>query len=64
MKRLIPYIAFLCFTGYTLISGLPVIAGGCSYHKNKSVKINCAEDDTECQIEKNENFDLKKTVKS
>ena len=26
MKRIIPYIAFLCLTGFTTTSGLPVIA--------------------------------------
>ena len=50
MKRLIPYIAFACLTGFTATSGLPVMAGGCSSHMNKKAEIKCAEDDTECQL--------------
>ena len=47
MKRLFPYIAFACLTGFTATTGLPVIAGGCSSHMNKKAEIKCAEDDTE-----------------
>ena len=64
MKRLIPYITFACLTGFTATSGLPVMAGACSSHMNKKVDIKCAEDDTECQIEKTEKFDLKDSLKS
>lgn len=64
MKRLIPYIAFACLTGFTATSGLPVIAGGCSNHMNKKAEIKCADDDTECKNEKAEKFDLNKTVRS
>ena len=64
MKRLIPYIAFACLTGFTATSGLPVIAGSCSSHMNKKVEFKCAEDDTECQIDKAEKFDLKDSLKS
>ena len=64
MKKFIPYIAFACLTGFTATNGLPVMAGGCSSHMNKTAKIKCAEDDTECQTEKAEKFDLKETVKS
>ena len=64
MKRLTPYIAFACLTGFTAINGLPVIAGGCSTQKNKIVEIKCAEDDTECQTEKAEKFELNKTLRS
>ena len=35
MKRLFPYIAFACLTGFTVTTGLPVMAGGCSSHMNK-----------------------------
>ena len=62
MKRLIPYIAFACLTGFTATNGLPVMAGGCSSHINKKVEIKCAEDDTECQTDKAEKFELNKTV--
>jgi len=34
MKRLFPYIAFECLTGFTASPVLPVIAGGCSSHMN------------------------------
>tara|TARA_B100000886_G_scaffold329418_1_gene278756 strand:- start:284 stop:478 length:195 start_codon:yes stop_codon:yes gene_type:complete len=64
MKRFFPYIAFACLTGFTAITGLPVMAGGCSSHMNKKTEIKCAIDDTECQIEKAEEFDLKESLKS
>ena len=64
MKRLIPYIAFACLTGFTATSGLPVMAGACSSHMNKKAEIACAENDTECQAEKASKFDLKDSLKS
>ena len=64
MRRIIPYIAFLCLTGFTATSGLPVMAGGCNSQMNKKAEIECAKNDTECQIEKAEKFELNKTVKS
>ncbi len=64
MKRLIPYIAFVCLTGFTATSGLPVMSGGCSSHMNKKAEIKCAEDDTECQSEKAKNFESNKTARS
>ena len=64
MKRFIPYIAFICLTGFTASSGLPVMAGGCSSHMNKKVEIKCPEDDTKCQTEKAEKLKLNKTVRS
>ena len=64
MKRLIPYIAFACLTGFTATSGLPVMAGGCNSKMNKKEEIKCAEDDTECQTEKAEKFELNKTIRS
>ena len=64
MKRLIPYIAFACLTGFTATSGLPVIANGCSNHMNKKAEIKCAEDDIKCQTEKAEKYRLNKIVRS
>ena len=64
MKRLFPYIAFACLTSFTATTGLQVMAGGCSSHMNKKAEIKCAEDDTECQIEKAEKFDLEDSLKS
>ena len=64
MKRFLPYIVFACLTGFTATNGLPVVAGGCSSHMNKNAEIKCAEDDTECQTEKAEKFDLKDSLKS
>ena len=64
MKRLIPYVAFAFLTGFTATTGLPVMAGGCSSYMNKKAEIKCAEDDTECQTEKAEKFDLKDSLKS
>ena len=64
MKRLFPYIAFACLTSFTAITGLPVMAGGCSSHMNKKAEIKCVQDDTECQTKKAEKFDLKDSLKS
>ena len=64
MKKLIPYIAFACLTGFTAISDLPVMAGGCNSHMNKKAEIKCAKNDTECQTEKTEKFELNKTLSS
>ena len=64
MKKLIPHIAFACLTGLTTTTVLPVMAAGCSSHMNQKAEIKCAEDDTECPIEKTEEFELNKTVRS
>ena len=64
MKRLFPYIAFACLTGFTASTGLPVMAGSCSSPMNKKAEIKCVEDDIECQIEKTEKFDLRDSLKS
>ena len=64
MKRLFPYIAFVCLTSFTATNGLPVMAGGCSSHMNKKAEIKCAGDDTECINENAEKFDLKDSLKS
>ena len=64
MKRLIPYIAFACLTGFTATTGLSVMAGGCSSDMNKEAEIKCAENDTDCQAEKASKFDLKDSLKS
>ena len=64
MKKLIPYIAFACLTGFTATSGLPVLAGSCNSHVEKKSEIKCAEDGPECQIEKAAKVDIEKTVKS
>ena len=64
MKRLIPFIAFACLTGFTATSGLPVMASGCSSDINKITKVKCAEDDAKCQTEKAEKYGLNKTVRS
>ena len=64
MRRLFPYLAFVCLTGFTATTGLPVMAGGCSSNMNKKAEIKCAENDTECQTEKAEKFDVKDSLKS
>ena len=64
MKKIIPYIALLCLTGFTTTSGFPVMAGGCNNHMNKKAEIECTKDDTECQTEKAEKFELSKTIRS
>ena len=64
MKKIIPYITFFCLTGFTTTNGLPLMAGGCSNHMNNKAEIKCVEEETECQTEKAENFELNKTVRS
>ena len=64
MKRLIPYIAFACLTGFTATSGLPVMASGCSSDIIEMTEVKCAEDDIKCQTEKAEKYGLKNTVRS
>ena len=64
MRKIIPYIAFLCLTGFTATCGLPVMAGGCNNHRNKKAEIECTENDTECQTQKAEKFELNKTIRS
>ena len=64
MKRLFPNITFACLIGFTVTTGLPVMAGGCSSQMNKKAEIKCPEDDTECQIEKAEKLNLKDSLKS
>ena len=64
MKRIIPYIAFFCLTGFTATRGLPLMAGSCSSHMNIKADIKCTEDDTECQTEKAEKIELNKTIRS
>ena len=64
MRKIIPYIAFFCLTGFTATNGISVLAGGCNSHMIKKAKIKCAEDDTKCQKEKAKKFELSKTVRS
>ena len=64
MKRVIPYLTFLCLTGLTTKNGLPVMAGGCNSHMNNKAEIKCAEDDIECQNEKAEKYGLIKTERT
>ena len=64
MKKLFPYIAFACLTGFTAASGLPIMASGCSSNTSKKAEIKCAKDDSECQTKKAEKFELKKTLRS
>tara|TARA_Y100000589_G_scaffold242210_1_gene229803 strand:- start:668 stop:862 length:195 start_codon:yes stop_codon:yes gene_type:complete len=59
MKKFIPYLAFVCIAGLTVTSGLPVTAGGCSSHKNKTVEKECNKDDKECKLEQSEVLSLK-----
>ena len=64
MGKVVPYIALFCLTGFTATSGLPLMAGNCSGHINKKADIKCAEEDTECQTEKAEKFELNKSIRS
>ena len=64
MKKLLPFITFACLTASSAISGLPLIAGGCSNHRNKATEIKCDKDDKECQKKNTEKFDLNQALKS
>ena len=64
MKKLFPFLAFTCLTAFSVTSGLPLMAGGCSSHRNKASEIKCDKDDKECQIKNTENFDLNQAIKS
>ena len=64
MKNLLPLITFTCLTAFSVTSGLPVMAGGCSSHRNKASEIKCDKDDKECQTKNAEKFDLQQAVKS
>ena len=64
MRKLLPFITFTCLTAFSVTSGLPVMAGGCSSHTNKASEIKCDEDDKECQTKNAEKIDLKQVIKS
>ena len=64
MKKLLPFITFTCLTAFSVTSGLPVMAGGCSSSRNKVSEIKCDKDDKECQAKNAEKFDLKQAIKS
>ena len=64
MQKLLPFISLICLTAFTNVSGLPLMAGGCNNHFNKSAKIKCAENDKDCQTEKIEKKDSRKFFKS
>ena len=64
MKKLLLFIAFSYLTAFSATSSLPLIAGGCSSHRNKASEIKCDKDDKECQTKNAEKFDLKQAIKS
>ena len=64
MKNFIPYIIFACLSGFTATSGIPLLAGGCTSHINKTVKMECSKDDKDCQKEKAAKFELKEATRS
>ena len=64
MKKLLPFITITCLTAFSVTSGLPAIAGGCSSHRNKTTETKCDKDDKECQKKNAEKFDLNQAIKS
>ena len=64
MKNLLPFMTFTCLTAFSVASSLPVMAGGCRSHSNKTSEIKCEKDDKECQKKNTEKFDLNQAVKS
>ena len=64
MKNLLPLITFTCLTAFSVTSGLPVMAGGCSSYSNKASETACDKDDKECQTKNVEKFDFKQAINS
>ena len=64
MKKIIPYITFICLTLSAATGSLPVVAGGCSGYNSKISEKKCDKDDTDCQIKKTEKIDLNEATQS
>ena len=64
MRNLLSFTTFICLTTFSVTSGLPVMAGGCSDHTNKASEIKCDKDDKECQTKNPKEFDLNQAIKS
>ncbi len=64
MKKLLPFITFTCMAAFSATNSLPVMAGGCSSHRNKATEINCVKEDKECQEKNTQKFDLNEAIKS
>ena len=64
MKKLLPFITFACLTAFSATSNLPVMAGGCSNHRNKAAEIKCDKNDKECKAKNTEKFDLNEAINS
>ena len=64
MKKIILQLTFAYLTSFTFTSGISAIAGSCNSQLNKNVKIECAENDSECQRNNAEKHQLDKTVRS
>ena len=62
MKRIIPYITFICLTLSAATSSLPVMAGNCSGYENKLSEKKCDKDDTECLNDNSEKFNLDEAI--
>ena len=64
MRKLLPFITFACLASFSAISDLPLMAGGCSSHRNKTTEINCDKEDKECKTKNTKKFDLSEAIKS
>tara|TARA_B100001093_G_C25952116_1_gene645472 strand:+ start:193 stop:387 length:195 start_codon:yes stop_codon:yes gene_type:complete len=64
MKKIIPYIAFFCLTGFTATSGISVMASDCKSHINKKALVECEKNNPKCQTNKTEKYYLDQTVSS
>ena len=63
MRKIFPYIAFLCLTGFTAANGVQVMARGCNNNMLKQARIECDNDDSKCQPNKADKNALDKTIK-
>ena len=64
MKKFISFFTLGCMTGLIATNGLPTMAGSCTSHINKTAKVECAEDDSECKLEETKIFNSKENIKS
>ena len=63
MKKVTSYTATF-LTVFTLSSGIPVLSGGCNTQMNKSAKVECSKNDSECKKKNTEKYKFDNSVRS
>ena len=64
MKKLLPYLTFICIVGLTTINGFPIYAGGCNSQLKKSEQLKCQENDKNCNLKKDSNYKFKNSSRT